>query len=151
MSLGSGVSFRCQTSPVTASSACPVTDQACTSNPTNVRSFLTEASRNCGSTGQPKACPATHAHLRARPQPPHTNTAAGVYVKSGATDNIVGNNQLMDNNRMSVVTSSPSSDDSGAFGVLLRGDRTEVAGNLITGSDAFSYDYGRDGAAVEVY
>jgi len=38
--------LRCHTSPVTASRACPVTDLACTSNPTNVRSFPTEASRN---------------------------------------------------------------------------------------------------------
>jgi transposase len=28
-----------------------------------------EATRNCGSTGQPQACPTTHAQLRARPQP----------------------------------------------------------------------------------
>jgi hypothetical protein len=34
---------------------------------------------------------------------------------------------------------------------LLQGDKTEVGYNTITGSDAFSYDYGRDGAAVEVY
>src|SRR5205823_2495475 len=42
-------------------------------------------------------------------------------------------------------------DDSGAFGVLLQGDRTEVAHNRISGSDAFSYDFGRDGSAVEVF
>ncbi|TMM24489.1 MAG: hypothetical protein E6F94_09550, partial [Actinobacteria bacterium] len=46
---------------------------------------------------------------------------------------------------------SPTNDDSGAFGVLLNGDQAEVAYNRISGSDAFSYDYGRDGAAVEVY
>ena len=68
MSTGSGVSFRCQTSPVTASRPCPVTDQACTSNPTNVGSLLTEASRNCGSTDR-RSLTATHDHLRARPQP----------------------------------------------------------------------------------
>src|SRR5829696_123516 len=45
-SSGSGHSLRRHTSPVTASNACPVTDLACTSNPTNVRSFPTEASRN---------------------------------------------------------------------------------------------------------
>ena len=28
---------------------------------------------------------------------------------------------------------------------------TDVSFNTISGSDAFSYDYGRDGAAVEVY
>ena len=35
--------------------------------------------------------------------------------------------------------------------MLLNGDGAEVASNRISGSDAFSYDYGRDGAAVEVY
>ena len=42
-------------------------------------------------------------------------------------------------------------DDSGAFGVLLNGDRNEVAYNTISGSDSPSFDYGRDGAAVEIY
>jgi hypothetical protein len=52
---------------------------------------------------------------------------------------------------MSVLTPTPTNDDCGAFGVLLSGDRTEVAYNTISGSDAFSYDYGRDGSAIEVY
>jgi hypothetical protein len=51
---------------------------------------------------------------------------------------------------MSVLTEG-GDDDSGAFAVLLHGDGNEVASNIIIGSDAFSYDYGRDGAAVEVY
>ena len=80
-----------------------------------------------------------------------TRNVAGVYIRSGATSNRVLANELRDNNRMSVVTASPGGDDSGAWGVLLRGDGTEVAYNLITGSDAFSYDYARDGAAVELY
>lgn len=80
-----------------------------------------------------------------------TDTAAGVSIKAGASDNRVLRNRLIDNNRMSVLTSTPASDDSGAFGVLLRGDRNEIAWNTITGSDAFSYDSGRDGSAVEVY
>jgi hypothetical protein len=41
--------------------------------------------------------------------------------------------------------------DNGAWGVLLNGDRNVVAYNTISGSGAYSYDYGRDGAAVEVY
>jgi hypothetical protein len=49
------------------------------------------------------------------------------------------------------VNTPGGDDDSGAFGVLLQGEGTEVAYNRIHGSDAFSYDYGRDGAAVEVY
>ncbi len=79
------------------------------------------------------------------------NNVAGVHVRSGATDSKILHNTIKDNDRMSVLTESPSTDDSGAFGVVLRGDRAEVAYNTISGSDAFSYDYGRDGAAVEIY
>jgi hypothetical protein len=78
------------------------------------------------------------------------NNIAGVAVRAGAADNRILRNQIRDNNRMSVLTTKPW-DDSGAFGVLLHGDRTEVAYNTISGSDAFSYDYGRDGAAVEIF
>jgi len=79
-----------------------------------------------------------------------TGNVAGVHITSGASDNLVVGNTLQNNNKMSVNTPG-GDDDSGAFGVLLNGDRTEVANNSISGSDAFSYDYGRDGAAVEVY
>ncbi|HEV8574422.1 MAG TPA: hypothetical protein VGR43_06900 [Dehalococcoidia bacterium] len=75
---------------------------------------------------------------------------AGVLISSGASDNVIAGNTLQNNNRMSVNTPG-GHDDSGAFGVLLNGDRNEVAHNSISGSDAFSYDYGRDGAAVEIY
>jgi parallel beta-helix repeat protein len=75
---------------------------------------------------------------------------AGVLVSSGASDNVIAGNTIQNNNKMSVNTPG-GYDDSGAFGVLLNGDRNEVAHNTISGSDAFSYDYGRDGAAVEVY
>lgn len=80
-----------------------------------------------------------------------TDTAAGIHVRQGAVGNAVLNNELVDNKRMSVNTPSPSWDDSGAFGILVNGDYTDVKGNLIVGHDAFSYDYGRDGAAVEIY
>jgi parallel beta-helix repeat protein len=79
-----------------------------------------------------------------------TGNVAGVYVSSGASDNQVIGNTIRDNTKMS-VNDPGGSGDSGAFGVLLNGDRTEVAHNTISGHDAFSYDYGRDGAAVEVY
>jgi hypothetical protein len=78
------------------------------------------------------------------------NNVTGVFVRQVAVDNRILRNQIKDNNRMSVNTPQ-CCDDSGAFGVLLHGDRTEVAYNTISGSDAFSYDYGRDGAAIEVY
>jgi parallel beta-helix repeat protein len=80
-----------------------------------------------------------------------THNAAGIYIRSGATNNRILANQITDHNRMSVLTPTPTNDDAGAFGVLLRGDYTEIAYNTISGSDAFSYDYGRDGAAIEVY
>src|SRR4249919_13488 len=44
---GSVGSSCCHTWPVLSSIACPTTDRACTSNPTNVRCLLTEASHNC--------------------------------------------------------------------------------------------------------
>jgi hypothetical protein len=75
----------------------------------------------------------------------------GVDVRAGALNNTLWANELVDNNKMSVLTPTPTSDDSGAFGVALHGDGTDVAFNTIVGSDAFSYDFGRDGAAVEVY
>ncbi|HEV8688371.1 MAG TPA: Ig-like domain-containing protein, partial [Gaiellaceae bacterium] len=80
-----------------------------------------------------------------------TDNVAGVYVRPGTTGAAVVWNELRNNNRMSVNTASRRNDDSGAFGVLLRGDGAEVAYNTISGSDAFSYDYGRDGAAVEIF
>src|SRR5438876_6044095 len=79
-----------------------------------------------------------------------TGNVAGVHVDSGASDNVIVGNTLHNNNRMSVNTPG-GDDDNGAFAVLLNGDRNEVMNNSISGSDAFSYDYGRDGAAVEVY
>jgi hypothetical protein len=77
--------------------------------------------------------------------------AAGIEVAPGSRGDEIVHNELIDNNRMSVLTRSPRNDDSGAFGILLRGKGTLVAYNRIAGSDAFSYDYGRDGSAVEVY
>jgi hypothetical protein len=77
--------------------------------------------------------------------------AAGIEVTPGSRGDEIVHNELIDNNRMSVLTRSPRNDDSGAFGILLRGKGTLVASNRIEGSDAFSYDYGRDGSAVEVY
>src|SRR5437899_7777315 len=54
---------------------------------------------------------------------------------------------------MNLPTPSPPecNNDTGAWRVLLNGDHNLVAYNTISGSDAYSYDYGRDGAAVEIY
>jgi hypothetical protein len=80
-----------------------------------------------------------------------THNIAGIFVRPGANDNRVIGNEIQDNNRMSVLTQTPTDDDSGAFGILLQGDGTRVSSNRIGGSNAFSYDYGNDGAAIEVY
>lgn len=80
-----------------------------------------------------------------------SGAAAGIEVTPGSRGDKLLHNDLIDNNRMAVLTRTPTNDDSGAFGILLRGTGTLVAHNRIEGSDAFSYDYGRDGSAVEVY
>jgi hypothetical protein len=80
-----------------------------------------------------------------------SGASAGIEVTSDSSGDEILHNELIDNNRMHVLTRSPRSDDSGAFGVLLNGRGTLVAYNRIDGSDAFSYDYGRDGSAIEVY
>lgn len=78
-----------------------------------------------------------------------TGNAAGVYLQSTARRAVVVRNRITDNNRMSVLTPEPGG-DSGAFGVLVHGDDNDIGWNHIEGSDAFSFDYGRDGAAVEI-
>ena len=80
-----------------------------------------------------------------------TGNVAGIYIRSGSIGNQILGNELRNNNRMSRLTAVPAGDDSGAWGILLNGDDNEVAYNVISGSDAFSYDYVRDGAAVEIY
>ena len=79
-----------------------------------------------------------------------THNIAGVEVDDSSSGARIVSNRIVDNNRMAVLTRG-GNDDNGAFGVLLHGDGTVVAHNTIIGSDAFSYDYGRDGAAVEIF
>ena len=79
-----------------------------------------------------------------------TNNVAGVYVKATAVGTVIVGNEIRDNNLMA-VNDIGGAGDSGAFGVLIHGHKTVVAYNVISGSDAHSYDYGRDGAAIEIY
>src|SRR5204862_183343 len=60
--------------------------------------------------------------------------AAGIEVTPESRGAVIAHNALIDNNRMSVLTRSPHNDDSGAFGILLRGMSTLVADNRIEGS-----------------
>ncbi len=80
-----------------------------------------------------------------------SGSVAGVSVTKRSSDAAILHSHIYDNTKMSVLTKSPAYDDSGAFGVVLNGTRTEVGYNLITGHQAYSYDFGTDGSAVEIY
>jgi hypothetical protein len=71
----------------------------------------------------------------------------GVAVERGAHHVRVLDNQLVNND---MKDDWPPS-DAGAGGVLLMGDDNEVARNDVSGSDACSVFYGRDGSAVDIY
>lgn len=79
-----------------------------------------------------------------------TGFYAGVFIRSGSYKNKVTQNKLLNNTMMSPLTPGGSG-DAGAFGVLIHGDENDISNNEISGSDACSYDYVRDGAAVEIY
>lgn len=79
-----------------------------------------------------------------------TGTYAGVYVKSGSRFNSIRSNEFTNNTMMSPLDQGGGG-DAGAFGVLLHGSDNDVSYNTISGQDACSYDYGRDGSAVEIY
>ncbi|MEV1168040.1 choice-of-anchor Q domain-containing protein [Nonomuraea sp. NPDC049784] len=80
-----------------------------------------------------------------------TGAAAGVYIAPKALYTAVTANEFVDNNFMSKLTEEPGNDDSGAFAILVQGDSSDIGWNEMRGSIAFSYDYGMDGAAVEIF
>ncbi|MEJ7696271.1 MAG: right-handed parallel beta-helix repeat-containing protein [Candidatus Limnocylindrales bacterium] len=71
----------------------------------------------------------------------------GILLEGGSSQNKILNNTLRNNN---MKDTDPSS-DAGAVGISLMGNDNEVAYNDISGSDACSRQWGRDGAAVEVF
>ena len=77
-----------------------------------------------------------------------TGFYAGVYIMTGATGNAVRNSTLKNNLELDTNNSSRSA---GAFGVLIWGSGNTIADNTITGNQACSLAYGRDGSAVEIY
>ncbi|MCA1704965.1 MAG: right-handed parallel beta-helix repeat-containing protein [Actinobacteria bacterium] len=79
-----------------------------------------------------------------------TGNVAGMYITATADNGLYENNVLVNNNRMS-ADKSGANDDSGAFGFLIHGNGNELRWNEVRGSDAPSPDYGRDGAAFEIY
>lgn len=80
-----------------------------------------------------------------------TGAGAGVFIAPSADSTEVTQNELVDNNHMTVVTPG-GSDDSGAFAVLLQGNDSDIGWNRISGSIAKADDFGGlDGAAVEIF
>ena len=79
-----------------------------------------------------------------------TGAGAGVYLAPTADYTEVTQNDLVDNNYMTVNTPG-GNNDSGAFAVLVQGNHSDIGWNRISGSIATSYDYGLDGAAVEIF
>ena len=75
---------------------------------------------------------------------------AGVEIEYGSQRARVHDFVTHDNAVMNVLTSG-GDDDSGAFGVSLHSDDARVWRFTSYGHRHFSYDYGVDGAAVEVY
>lgn len=89
-----------------------------------------------------------------------SGNAVGIKAGYGSDFGKYSGNRLANNNIMNVKTLGTNcgtpqavncNDDSGAFGVLLNGNDNEVFGNTISGSNGASYDYNRDGSAVEIY
>lgn len=74
----------------------------------------------------------------------------GVLISASSHHNKILNSTLENNNLMFILDRARGT-DSGAVGIVVRGDDNEIANNTISGSDACSYDYGRDGSAVEIY
>lgn len=74
---------------------------------------------------------------------------AGIFIDTNSNHNIIRNNTL-ENNKM-MVYGGGSDDDHGAFGILIWGDDNIIEYNKMEKNDACSYDYVRDGSAVEIY
>ena len=80
-----------------------------------------------------------------------TGLTHGVKITTGANHITIVKNVFVGNNLMYTLDASNPSNDAGANGIVLEGDDNEIAYNQISGSDACSFDFGRDGSAVEVY
>lgn len=81
-----------------------------------------------------------------------TELTAGVHLGTLSHHNRVISNRLMNNTYMSVNTKDGGQDDSGAWGIAVRGRSNEIAFNYFTGNIAWcSYDFGGEGASIEIY
>lgn len=79
-----------------------------------------------------------------------TGLSRGAVVSASATRTRIHANRFVANTMMLTLDREPGS-DGGAVGVQLQGSRNEVDHNEFRGHDGCSYDYGRDGSAIEVW
>jgi hypothetical protein len=80
-----------------------------------------------------------------------TGHTHGVKIVSGAHHNRVLSSVFANNRLMFILDASNPGNDAGANGIVLEGDDNQIAYNYISGHDACSFDFVRDGSAVEVY
>ncbi len=82
-----------------------------------------------------------------------TGNAVGVHIGNMGQGTLVTNNRVHHNDRMMINTADVAGDDVGAEGIALvkTTGTVVVAGNLIWGNRALSYDYGYDGGAFSIY
>jgi hypothetical protein len=81
-----------------------------------------------------------------------TELTAGVHLGTFSHHNRLLSNRFLNNTYMSVNTNDGGQDDSGAWGVAVRGRNNEIAFNYFSGNNAWcSYDFGGEGASIEIY
>ncbi|MBO0730934.1 MAG: right-handed parallel beta-helix repeat-containing protein [Acidimicrobiaceae bacterium] len=80
-----------------------------------------------------------------------TKNAEGIEVAASVTGTRISGSWIAHNQKMEIDTPG-GNDDHGANGVVIKGTNTRVSDNFFARDlSAHSYDYGRDGAAVEIY
>jgi hypothetical protein len=82
-----------------------------------------------------------------------SSLSMGVFVNTGSRSNSIDHNAFSNVNMMFTLTPRTvnQDDDGGAQAILLEGDNNDVGYNTVSGSISCSYDYGTDGAVVEIY
>jgi hypothetical protein len=76
----------------------------------------------------------------------------GIWMAAGSRRNRALHSIVKDNVSLTVNDKADPDNDAGAFGILVNGDSNEIAYNTLENNLAWcSYDYGIDGASVEIY
>lgn len=76
---------------------------------------------------------------------------SGIETADAAHRAVIRRNTVLDNKVMSYNDTTHPDNDSGAFGIQVHGAYGNIGHNYVSGCAAYSYDYGLDGGALEVY